>query len=134
MSDQTATSGKGGLLDGTSVDRPALAAGLMVFSLSLLGLQDALVKLTSDAVSIWQFQMIRSALNLILLFLLAQVIWGRRQPRPKRLWAVFLRSFFLVVTMILFFGGVPFLSLAEIAAGLYVYPLYIALLSTLILG
>jgi drug/metabolite transporter (DMT)-like permease len=36
--------------------------------------------------------------------------------------------------MLFFFGGIPFLSLAEIAAGLYVFPLYIALLSALVLG
>ena len=105
----------------------------MVFALVLLSLQDGIVKLTSSDVSIWQFQLIRSALNFALLVVLARVIWGTDRPKPKRLWAVMLRSFFLVITMILFFGGVPFLSLPEIAAGLYVYPLYIAVLSGIIL-
>jgi len=130
-----AQSGNGaGWLEGSSVDRPALAAGLMIFALMLLGLQDGLVKFTSDAVSLWQFQLIRSGMNLAMLLVLARIIWGTSRPKPLRLWAVLLRSFFLVVTMILFFGGVPFLSLPEIAAGLYVYPLYIAVLSVVVLG
>ncbi|MEL6289952.1 MAG: DMT family transporter [Pseudomonadota bacterium] len=121
------------LLDGDSVDRPALAAALMVFALMLLGLQDAIVKLTSSAVSLWQFQLVRSAINLALVLALARVLWGEARPRAKRWWAVILRSLFLVATMVMFFGGVPFLSLAEIAAGLYTYPLYIAIFSAVLL-
>ena len=45
-----------------------------------------------------------------------------------------LRSLFLVGAMVFFFGGIPFLSLSEIAAGLYVFPLFIALLSVAVLG
>ncbi len=123
-----------GFLSGNNVDRPALAAMLMIGSLSMLGLQDALIKFTSSEVSIWQFQMLRSAMNLALLAILARAIWGTGTPKPKSLWAVTLRSLFLVFTMVMFFGGIPFLSLAEIAAGLYTYPLYIALLSTIALG
>jgi len=134
VDDQKPEQSRQGLLDGTSVDRPALAAGLMVFSLALLGLQDGIVKFTSDSVSLWQFQMLRSGFNLVMLLILARIIWGTSRPRPKRLWAVALRSFFLIVTMILFFGAVPFLPLAEIAAGLYLFPLYIALLSAIVLG
>ncbi|MEL7543413.1 MAG: DMT family transporter [Pseudomonadota bacterium] len=123
-----------GWLEGSNVDRPALAAGLMVFALMLLGLQDALVKLTSDAVSLWQFQLIRSGINLIIVLLIARLIWGSARLRPRSWAAVLLRSICLVTTMVLFFGGVPFLGLAEIAAGLYTYPLYIAVLSALFLG
>ncbi len=115
-------------------DRPSLAAMLMVGSLWMLGLQDSLVKLTSSEVSLWQFQLLRSACNVGLLILLSRVVWRNASPAPKRLWAVTLRSLFLVSAMILFFGGVPFLSLSEIAAGLYVFPLFVAVLSALVLG
>jgi drug/metabolite transporter (DMT)-like permease len=125
---------RGGLLAGTTADRPTLAAALMVGALFLLGLQDALVKLASPEVSLWQFQMIRSAINLVMLMALSQVIWGSARPRPKRVWAVALRSLFLVGAMVCFFGGAPFLSLAEIAAGLYVFPLFVAVLSAIFPG
>ncbi len=123
----------GGLLSSTTEDRPALAASVMVGSLFLLGFQDAMVKITSAEVSLWQFQLLRSALNLLLILLLSRVIWGSARPYPKRVWAVALRSIFLVGAMCFFFGGIPFLTLAEIAAGLYVFPLFVAVLSALVL-
>ena len=45
-----------------------------------------------------------------------------------------LRSLLLVSAMVCLFGGIPFLELAEIAAGLYVFPLFVAVLSALLLG
>lgn len=122
------------LLAGTTIDRPSLAASVMVGSLFILGLQDSIVKLTSGDVSVWQIQLIRSVFNFALLLLLTRVIWGVACPPPKRLWAIALRSTFLATTMILFFGGIPFLNLAVVAAGLYVFPLFVAVLSTLVLG
>ena len=119
---------------GPSDDRPTLAASLMVFALCLLSLQDSFVKLASSEVSLWQFQMLRSACNLALLAVLSRFLWVRSSPFPKRFWVVVLRSLFLVGAMVFFFGGVPFLSLSEIAAGLYVFPLFVAVLSFLVLG
>jgi len=117
-----------------SEDRPALAASLMVAALCMLSLQDSLVKLASADVSLWQFQTLRSVCNLAMLFMLSRFIWGNTAVNPKRLWAVALRSFFLIGAMTCFFGAIPFLSLSEVAAGLYVFPLFVAILSAVILG
>ena len=125
---------KPGLLTGTTEDRPAFAATIMVCALFLLGFQDALVKTASSEVSLWQFQMLRASFNFMILLVLTRVIWRKSDLRPKRLWAVALRSLFLIGAMCFFFGGVPFLSLPEIAAGLYVFPLFVAILSSLVLG
>lgn len=122
------------LLDGVAVDRPGRAATLMIGALFLLGFQDSIVKLVSGELSLWQFQMIRAALNLILLTLVSRIAFGALPPRPKRLWAVTLRSLFLVGAMVCFFGGIPFLNLSDIAAGLYVFPLFVAVLSAVLLG
>ncbi|MBU2532531.1 MAG: DMT family transporter [Alphaproteobacteria bacterium] len=118
----------------TGHDHPPLAAGLMVMALALLSLQDAIIKLTSSDVSIWQFQFMRSGFNLALLFGGVMLFGGLRTLPPKRVWAVGLRSLFLVGAMLCFFSGVPFLSLAEIAAGLYLFPLIVTLLSRFVLG
>ena len=106
----------------------------MVFALALLSLQDVIVKLTTDDVSIWQFQFLRSGFNMILLTGCVVLFVGFRALPPKRIWAVALRSLFLVGAMMCFFSGVPFLSLAEIAAGLYLFPLIVTLLSRFVLG
>ena len=115
-------------------DNPPLAASLLVGGLFLLGLQDAVIKLTSGDISLWQMQLIRASGNLFLLILISVLLWRRMPPWPRRLWAVSLRAFLLTCAMLLFFGGVPFLSLSQIAAGLYVFPLFVAILSALVLG
>ncbi len=122
------------LLSGATADRPGHAAMLMVGSLFLLAFQDGIVKLTSSELSLWQFQMIRAGLNMALLIFLTHVFWKTSCPPPKRVWAVALRSLFLVGAMVLYFGGIPFLDLANIAAGLYVFPLFVAVLSAILLG
>lgn len=115
---------------GGSGDNPPLAATLMVGSLFMLALQDALIKFTSAEISIWHFQFFRAAFNMALLFVFLRGL----PPLPKNIGAVALRSVLLTAAMVCFFSGVPFLSLADIAAGLYVFPLFVALLSRIILG
>jgi len=116
-----------------SGDNPPLAATLMVCALFFLGLQDSIVKLASDLTSLWQFQTLRSSFNIVFLVLGALFIYGFDKLKPKRVFAVALRSCFMLMTMILFFGGVSFLSPSEMAAGLYIFPIFVAILSSLIL-
>ena len=120
----------GNFLTGTTEDNPPLAAALLVGSLFLLGLQDVLIKFTSSDLSLWHFQFFRAFFNMSLLLIFLRGL----PPTPKRFWAVALRSFLLCGAMVCFFSGIPFLSLADIAAGLYVFPLFIAVLSGLVLG
>lgn len=115
-------------------DRPGAAAALILFGVFLLALQDGFVKMATSEMSLWQFQLLRSTMNLILLVCAARVLWRSWPPAPKRLWAVAMRSALLGATMILFFAGAPFLSLAEMGAGLYTYPLFVAALSATFLG
>ncbi len=117
----------------STTDRPAIAAALMVSSLFLLGMQDSLVKLINAETSLWQFLFFRALFNFVLLTLVARFIWGGARPRPVRPGVVVLRTAFHVSAMLFFFGGIPFLSLAELAAGLYVFPLFVAVLSAVVL-
>jgi len=121
-------------LTGSSDDRPSFAAFLLVSSLFMLALQDSLIKFTSSDVSIWHFQFVRSALNLVFLQLFLMLVWRVSLPRPKHLWAVSLRSLLLCGALFCFFSGLPFLTMAQIAAGLYVFPLFVAVLSRLLLN
>jgi len=118
----------------SSGDRPALAAMMMVGSLFMLAFQDSLVKLISPDVSLWQYQFLRAAFNLMLLTVVSRLFWRDHRLLPRRLWAVALRSVLLASAMTLFFAGIPFLSLATVAAGIYVFPLFIAVLSGTVLG
>lgn len=122
------------IFEGSDGDRPGTAAGLMLVALLVLSLQDSLVRLAGADTTLWQFQLLRSTGNMILLLLLARVIWGTAPKRPKLFWAVALRSFLLLAATMLFFGGVPTLTMAEMAAGLYTFPIFVTILSVLILG
>ncbi|HUF87556.1 MAG TPA: DMT family transporter [Thermohalobaculum sp.] len=122
------------IFEGSDADRPGAAAGLMLVALIVLALQDSIIRLVGADTSLWQFQMIRSMGNLVLLMVLARVIWGTAPKWPKRLWAVALRSVLLLSSMILFFGGVPTLTMAEMGAGLYTFPIFVTLLSLIVLG
>lgn len=115
-------------------DRPAMAAGLMLGSLLLISLQDAIVRLVGGETSLWQFQFLRATINIGLLLVLARILWGTGPRRPERMWAVALRSVLLIGAMLCFFGGVPTLTLTQMAAGLYTFPLFVTVLSVLVLG
>ena len=76
------------ILEGSDGDRPGLAAGMMLAALVVLGFQDSLVRLAGPDTSLWQFQLLRSTGNVLLLLLVARLVWGTPPKRPKRFWAI----------------------------------------------
>ncbi|MHC8508513.1 MAG: DMT family transporter [Rhodospirillales bacterium] len=125
---------RGSLFQGSGKDNPARAALLMIGGLFMLAFQDSIVKLTSTETSLWQFQILRAGAALVLIAVLSRILWRGAAPQTVNHKAVWLRAGFITAAMVLFFGGAPFLSLAEMAAGLYVFPLFVAVLSAVFLG
>lgn len=115
-------------------DRPARALALMLAALFVLGFQDSLVRLVGHDTSLWQFQGLRAAMTLMLVIAAARLLAPGRLSWPRRPGAVALRSVLLVGAMIGFFGGVPELTLTQMAAGLYTFPLFVTVLAGLVLG
>lgn len=122
----------GKILSGSSEDTPLLAIVLMLFALTMLSAQDALVKLISSETSLWQFQTLRAVLNLCFVAVVARYFHAGHSLRPERFWPVVLRSLFHLGALSFFFAGAPWLTLAEMAGGLYTFPLFVVLLSLLI--
>jgi len=116
------------IFKGTSADRPAMAAVLMLAALMLLSFQDGLVKLASGATSLWQFQFLRATSNIALITLGLAYAGRLALLWPQNPKAVLIRSLVMVATMVFFFAGAPFISLAEMAAGLYTHPVFTSLL------
>jgi drug/metabolite transporter (DMT)-like permease len=115
-------------------DRPLAALGLLLMGVFVLALQDSLVKLMSADTSFWQFQTLRSIGNLsfIVILALASGSIGLMMPRNWR--PVYLRAALLTVCMFCFFAGAPYLTVPQMAAGLYTYPLFVSLLAGPLLG
>lgn len=92
------------------------------------------MKLMSSQTSFWQIQTLRSFGNLCFVVLLASISGGLILIRPRNWRGVYLRAVFLGICMFFFFSGAPFLSVAQMAAGLYTYPLFVCLMAGPILG
>ncbi|MFT5447961.1 MAG: drug/metabolite transporter (DMT)-like permease [Gammaproteobacteria bacterium] len=115
-------------------DRPLVALSLLLCGIVVIALQDALVKLIADQTSYWQFQTLRAMGNIIVALLLAIASGGLRLLLPRRFGAVYLRATVMTLCMFCFFSAAPFLSLSQMAAGLYTYPLFVTLLAGPVLG
>jgi len=123
-----------GLFQHPSGDRPVTALLLLLTGVFVLAMQDSLVKLMSVQTSFWQFQTLRSMGNLGFVILLALTSGGIGLMAPRNWRAVYLRAVFLAVCMFFFFAGAPYLTVAQMAAGLYTYPLFVSLLAGPVLG
>jgi len=121
-------------LDGTEEDRPTMAVGLMLTALAMLAVQDALARMAGEHISFWQFQAMRGTGNIVFLFAFLTLAMGGTVRRPKRPWAVLARCGCMVLATLFFFGGIPRVTIVEMAAGLYTYPIFVTMLSALFLG
>ena len=125
---------KTNLLLAPSADHPLTALLLLLVGVTLLALQDSLIKFISDSTSFWQIQTLRSFGNMTLIICLAFISGGFKLIYPQRRLAVAARSLVMVVCMFCFFSASPFLSVAQMAAGLYTYPIFVSLLAAPMLG
>ncbi len=113
-------------------DRTLLGVSLIVGSVTVMALADAVVKLMSADVSIWQLFALRSLAALPILLAIRAVAGGRLAPVAP-FWAL-LRSVLLVLCWIAFYASLPVLDLSVAAVGFYAAPVMIALLSAPLLG
>lgn len=100
-------------------------------STAVMALGDAIIKLTSSELSLWQIFLIRSTFAVVLLLLVARLFAVSLQVQ-NTYWAV-VRSALLVFTWLLYYAALPFLSLAVAAVAVYTNPIITALLAALLL-
>jgi drug/metabolite transporter (DMT)-like permease len=116
----------------TGRNRPAQAAALVVSGMALFGLIDNFMRLAAETGGLWQFHFLRAA---IALGLLLPIALARAVPlRPHRPGRVLLRSVLNSVAMVLYFGGLGFLPIAQVVAGLFTAPLFVVVFSALLFG
>ena len=115
-------------------DRPLFAMLLLIIGVFVLALQDSLIKYISPSTSFWQMQVIRAAGNLAIITSLAFMSGSLKRILPQNWRPVYFRGLMQALCMFCFFAGAPFLSIAQMAAGLYTYPLFVSLLAIPVLG
>ena len=107
------------IFDRPSEDRPMLALGLLLFGVSLLSLQDSLIKLFAPHTSFWQLQLVRSTFNILFALGLAALAARFKLLWLQRLWPAVARGMLLAVCMLCFFGASQQITVAQMASGLY---------------
>jgi len=111
----------------TLPNRTLLAAGLVTVYAFIIGFTDNFVRQIAEDGGLWQFHATRTAMAIVLLVVAAGVMGIRLRPRNPR--AVLARSLIHGTAMVIYFGCLAFLSVAEVAAGLFTAPIFVLLLS-----
>jgi len=116
-----------------SRDNVLLGVAIIVSTGAAVAFGDALVKHANASFSAWQLYIIRAAVALPLLFVIARLARGAiGGMRPKAIGWVVLRSSFLMMMWLAYYVALPNLSLPVVAAGYYAGPLFMVLLSALL--
>lgn len=105
---------------------------LMILAMASFAVQDTMVKVISDSVSIWQLYLARAVLVLGLLtatMSFFRPMSGLRLVNPG--WAA-LRSVLMASAFLCFYLAMPFLTLSQAAAAFFTGPLFITLFGALI--
>ncbi|WP_337659749.1 DMT family transporter [Anderseniella sp. Alg231-50] len=113
-------------------DQTALAIGIILASVLTMAFADAVVKLVSADLTVWQVFVARSVFAIpCLIAILPAMGVGFRLASLK--WAL-IRSALLVLTWLFFYASLPVLSLSVAAVAVYTNPIITALLSAVVIG
>ena len=113
-------------------DRTLSAAGAIFIYALLIAYADNYVRVIAVEGGLWQFHATRSAVAIALIAVIARIA-GRRL-RPVSLRSVVARSAIHGVAMLIYFGCLAFLPVAQVAAGLFTAPIFVLLISRFVYG
>jgi drug/metabolite transporter (DMT)-like permease len=114
-----------------TIDPTLRGAALIVAGMVVIGFADNFVRVIAGEISVWQFHFLRTAMVLPLLALAA----GRGLPlRPVRPGRVAVRSAVQAASMLLYFGALGFMPIAQVGAGLFTAPLFVLLFAAALFG
>lgn len=113
-------------------DRTALGIVIILASVLTMAFADALVKLVSADLTVWQVFAVRALFAIPILLMLARTTAVALRPHAAK-WTL-VRSLLLVLTWLAFYAALPVLSLSVAAVAVYTNPIMTALLSAFLLG
>ncbi len=113
-------------------DRTAEGIVVILASVLTMAFADAVVKLVSADLTVWQVFAARSVVAIPIVVVVAFATGAGLKPRAP-LWGL-VRSLLLVLTWLAFYAALPVLSLSVAAVAVYTNPIMIALLSAVLIG
>lgn len=116
----------------SDTQRPLLGGGLVMLAMLVIALIDNWVRYITPEMGLWQFHLLRSTLACVALLLVARAMGWRLTP--NRWWAWGMRSALAAMSMILYFGAVSMMTLAQAGAGLFTSPIFVMILSVAVFG
>jgi len=122
---------RGQAKEGFNRDQVLTGIACILFATFIMALSDALIKLVSSSLTVWQVFIVRSLIAMPCLVVLAR--WQGTQLRPVETGWVLLRSLLLVLAWLAYYAALPVLSLSVAAVTVYTNPIMTALLSALLL-
>ena len=118
--------------DANIQNNPRAAALSMIGAMAIIGTIDNFIAVIARDIGLWQFQILRAALALPMLW--GAVLLGFGQMLPKNWMAVFVRSALLATAMVFYFGALAFLPISQALAGLLTAPIFVVVITALFRG
>jgi drug/metabolite transporter (DMT)-like permease len=110
-------------------NRTLAAFGAVLIYASVIAYTDNYVRVIAEDAGLWQFHATRTAMAFAILAIVALPLGLRLRPlRPR---AVLARSAIHGAAMVIYFGALAFLPVAQVAAGLFTAPIFVLLIQRL---
>lgn len=113
--------------DGSGI---AFGAAVIVGGMAIIGVSDNFVRFIAEEAGLWQFHLYRSALALPMLALGAAFLGLGLRPRQP--WRVAVRSAANAAAMLLYFGALPMMPIAQVGAALFTAPIWVLIFARLL--
>ncbi|MFN6924685.1 MAG: DMT family transporter [Tabrizicola sp.] len=113
-------------------NRTLAAFGAILIYATIIAYTDNYVRVIAQDAGLWQFHATRTAMAFALLAILAMPLGLRLRPKNPR--AVVARSVIHGSAMLIYFGALAFLPVAQVAAGLFTAPIFVLLIQRLAYG
>lgn len=113
-------------------NRPIAAAISMLSAMCIIGFIDNFVTVISQSLGLWQLHAMRSTFMAPLL--VAMSLLGLGVMRPNNWRPVLARAVVLSTSMMLYFGSLGLMPIAQALAGLFTSPIFVLLINVLVMG
>lgn len=118
-------------MSSSDMNRPLAAAAAMLGAMVVIGFADNFVATAGKTIGLWQFQILRAAMAMPLVYGLSLLGMGVFWPQsPLRVLA---RSFFVAMAILLYFGSLSFMPIAQAVAGFFVSPICVLLINVFVM-